>query len=65
MIPLGWDPAEVALEASIANWELSVRRVDEFAAKLRPDQLLDVRYEDLVLVTEDGCETLTDFPYEL
>ena len=24
-----------------------------------------VRYEDLLLVTEDGCETLTDFPYEL
>jgi Xaa-Pro aminopeptidase len=24
-----------------------------------------VRLEDLVIVTEDGCETLTDFPYEL
>jgi Xaa-Pro aminopeptidase len=24
-----------------------------------------VRFEDLVLVTEDGCETLTDFPYDL
>ena len=24
-----------------------------------------VRLEDLVLVTDDGCETLTDFPYEL
>ena len=24
-----------------------------------------VRLEDLVLVTEDGCETLTQFPYEL
>jgi Xaa-Pro aminopeptidase len=24
-----------------------------------------VRYEDLLLVTYDGCETLTDFPYEL
>ena len=24
-----------------------------------------VRLEDLVLVTEDGCENLTDFPYDL
>ena len=24
-----------------------------------------VRIEDLVLVTDDGCEVLTDFPYEL
>jgi Xaa-Pro aminopeptidase len=24
-----------------------------------------VRFEDLVLVTEHGCETLTDFPYAL
>ena len=24
-----------------------------------------VRFEDLVLVTEDGCETLTDYPYAL
>lgn len=24
-----------------------------------------VRYEDLLLITEGGCETLTDFPYDL
>jgi Xaa-Pro aminopeptidase len=24
-----------------------------------------VRYEDLLLVTADGCETLTDYPYDL
>jgi Xaa-Pro aminopeptidase len=24
-----------------------------------------VRFEDLLLITEDGCETLTSFPYEL
>ena len=24
-----------------------------------------VRIEDLVLVTDDGCEVLTDFPYDL
>jgi len=24
-----------------------------------------VRFEDLLLITEDGCETLTDYPYDL
>ncbi len=24
-----------------------------------------VRFEDLLLITDDGCETLTDYPYEL
>ena len=24
-----------------------------------------MRYEDLLLVTENGCETLTDYPYDL
>jgi Xaa-Pro aminopeptidase len=24
-----------------------------------------VRYEDLLLITDGGCETLTDYPYEL
>jgi hypothetical protein len=33
---------------AITAWEYSVRRVDRFASGLRPDQLLDVRYEDLV-----------------
>jgi Xaa-Pro aminopeptidase len=25
----------------------------------------EVRFEDLLRVTEDGCETLTCYPYEL
>ncbi len=28
-------------------------------------ELGGVRYEDLLLITDAGCETLTDFPYEL
>ena len=29
------------------------------------DDLGGVRFEDLLLITEDGCETLTDYPYDL
>jgi Xaa-Pro aminopeptidase len=29
------------------------------------DGIGGVRFEDLLLVTDDGCETLTDYPYEL
>jgi Xaa-Pro aminopeptidase len=29
------------------------------------DGIGGVRYEDLLLITDDGCETLTDYPYEL
>jgi Xaa-Pro aminopeptidase len=28
-------------------------------------ELGGVRFEDLLLVTDDGCETLTDYPYDL
>jgi Xaa-Pro aminopeptidase len=24
-----------------------------------------VRFEDLLLITDDGCETLTSYPYDL
>ena len=29
------------------------------------DGIGGVRFEDLLLITEDGCETLTDYPYDL
>lgn len=47
-VPLGWGHEEAALSSAAVRWETSIRRVDEFARRLRPDQLLDVRYEDMV-----------------
>ncbi len=32
---------------------------------LRDRRIGGIRFEDLILVTEDGAETLTDYPYEL
>ena len=32
---------------------------------LRQSDIGGVRFEDLLLVTEDGSETLTDYPYDL
>ncbi|MEO6496916.1 MAG: sulfotransferase [Solirubrobacteraceae bacterium] len=60
-IPMGWDPPDVALAASIANWEASIERVDAFARRLRPDQLLDVRYEDLVREPEHELTRICAF----
>lgn len=48
LMRLGWHKPKVALAASTATWETSIARVDHAARRLRPDQLLDVRYEDLV-----------------
>jgi hypothetical protein len=45
---MGWDAPEVAVPAAIARWEGAIARTDHFAAALRPDQLLDLRYEDMV-----------------
>ncbi|MFL5845697.1 MAG: sulfotransferase family protein [Solirubrobacteraceae bacterium] len=47
-LPLGWDKPGTELASSFATWETSIQRVDAFAPKLRPDQLIDVRFEDLV-----------------
>jgi hypothetical protein len=48
LVGLGWHRERAAVAASTATWEMSVGRVDAHARRLRPDQLLDVRYEDLV-----------------
>jgi hypothetical protein len=49
------------LACSLANWETAVRRVDLSAERLRPDQLLDVRYEDLVRDPRGTLERICDF----
>ena len=60
-IPLGWGHEEAALASAAVRWEYSVRRVDGFAGKLRPDQLLDLRYEDMVRDPEATLEQVCAF----
>ena len=45
---MGWDDPAVAFPAAVARWEGAIERTDRHAGALRPDQLLDLRYEDLV-----------------
>ena len=47
-LAMGWHRPGVVVPAAIARWEAAVVRTDHYARKLRPDQLLDLRYEDLV-----------------
>ena len=58
-IRLAWDAPEVAVAAATARWEAAIRRTDHFALRLRPDQFLDLRYEDMVsdphLALEQVC----------
>jgi hypothetical protein len=48
IVRVGWDEQDVAVPSAAAMWLSSVRRVDAHVRRLRPDQLLDVRYEDMV-----------------
>ena len=47
-LQMGWDAPAVAVAAATARWEGAIRRTDHFAGRLRPDQFLDLRYEDMV-----------------
>ena len=47
-LQMGWDAPDVAVAAATARWEGAIRRTDHFARRLRPDQFLDLRYEDMV-----------------
>lgn len=60
-IPLGWGHEEAALSSAAVRWEYSVRRVDVFSSRLRPDQLLDLRYEDMVREPERALEQVCSF----
>jgi Xaa-Pro aminopeptidase len=43
----------------------SERRRTKTRSGLSDSRIGEVRFEDLVLVTKHGCETLTHFPYDL
>ena len=58
---MGWDAPEVAIPAAIARWEGAILRADHFAGDLRPDQLLDLRYEDLVADPHTAMRRLCAF----
>ena len=51
----------LSLASAAATWETAVARVDGYADRLRPDQLLDVRYEDLVLDPDGTLERVCAF----
>ena len=60
-IPIGWDEPGMALASAANRWELAIRRIDLAAARLRPDQLLDVRYEDLVRDPQATLRRICEF----
>jgi hypothetical protein len=61
LMKMGWYSPEVALHAATAHWEASIQRTDHFARNLRPDQLLDVRYEDMVADPHAAFERICAF----
>ena len=60
-LAMGWDNPEIVVPAAVVRWEFSAARTDHFARRLRPDQLLDVRYEDLVADPQAQVERILRF----
>jgi sulfotransferase family protein len=56
---LGWFGGDVV--PAVDLWERSVRAADAWRDRLRPDQFLDVRYEDLVSGSRDTLRRVCDF----
>jgi Xaa-Pro aminopeptidase len=53
---LGLSGVETLLAGDVVAIEPGIEGIDGIGG---------VRFEDLLLITEDGCETLTEYPYEL
>jgi hypothetical protein len=60
-VPWYAEYGQPALAPAVATWEYAIRRVDRFAPRLRPDQLLDVRYEDLVRDPRAELQRICEF----
>jgi sulfotransferase family protein len=56
---LGWFEGEIGPMAAL--WEHSVKSVDGWRSKLAPDQLLDVKYEELVLDAQQTLRQVAEF----
>jgi Sulfotransferase family len=56
---LGWYDGDIVRMVEL--WERSLKGVDAWRPKLAPDQLLDVRYEDLVLKPEETLRRVARF----
>lgn len=61
LMQMGWYSPDVALHAATAHWEASIERTDHFARGLRPDQFLDVRYEEMVADPQRAFEGICAF----
>jgi len=59
MRKIGWYDGKVA--PGLDLWERSVRAVDPWRRVLHADQLIDLRYEDLVGAPESALSTLADY----